>query len=1221
MMPHYELIVYSLLISMVKGSTYDESNLQYLSVSRTSTLTASSDVYKHGGKSLKWTWQAGDTFTLDLYHEPIEKNQLRSGGIKVWFYLTRNIPGKITLSFYTSFFANLWGAYDDPECQFDISLEFSGWRAIWVGFDECRRRQSMFPLYRMELQAPRDRRGEIYIDLLRMIRKIQRQSRDEIVPPIQSRSSSAKHFWQQTHRWSRVKPKHDIFNELEMNDEQLEQLKDIRLIRTRLTDWYCNRGKATHDLTDYFRARWLHLKRRIRRARQYLGKLSITKTKGFIRGPPLFSRNSEYGKLHIHSPDLKFSFVFQKVLFPLSLEHFFLTRKEEIQRIVETELPKLNDPNLASETVQRLTGKDKELMDVFYESSELRVRTLTRRQLRIALRDVNHHRFLRILRLLEYIMDQGWAAGSGLGSLDHEMNRSSQGFVTSIFLLRKPLRRAGKLAHLISITKWYLEFGELYQDQFEYSGTTADRMRTLMLYRLMCVLVMPEATLQEALEKLRDMKALKNWYENALSVNTGLGGVIKPDYTSYHHKSFYPNDYVLPALVTASHVVLLLRGTKFQINEAGRRNLRNAINLLRILSVKYSIPNSVANADPTFAEPELICLIPALAYMTQWEDQSRDELSTSRRMSTQYRSRNWLSTTRKISTQYRLRSWLSTSRKVSTQYLSRNDVSTPHRMSTQSIETLRAFLRLFNESDVNVQAYLSYGKGCRWKTSYIHSLGSLRFMYDLKGRAKGLGTTAEQSPVGNWAKNFAALVIHRRDNWAVTVKGFNNFVWGHESSHRGNYYGLYQSYGQLLVANSDHALKAYDINRGWDWTRLPGTTTLRVPLQQLVYKQSRFYNPKDLCGAVSFQGTSRFGNGVFVMDFQRPDYGPSRAGHDDGQETRFWFKKSVFFYDELLVCLGSDINARRSTPIEAETTLFQNIGNISDTVHTVRVNGFEVPIETAEHSRQFIWEKSSVATLMDVNRNGYYIPKAGTQHLKVRIGKQSSYSGEILDASTEGHFATAWLKHGANPKGMTYEYAVLVNTSLAKLRKFACRQEKIRGTPKYQVLQKDTRAHVVKFNNSPRLGLATYGYSVFTKSAILPSSGPLWTVGDPCVVMVEDGGEKSRRLIVGLSYPQRNFNSTKKLRTSQDVDEEELFYMRSQEKRIWVLLKSKVDADNYRVYVDGRPVDSKDATRYVRIIPLFSGANSGSLVYFTNIFNGFTTEVHFRRIPNIHVEV
>lgn len=53
--------------------------------------------------------------------------------------------------------------------------------------------------------------------------------------------------------------------------------------------------------------------------------------------------------------------------------------------------------------------------------------------------------------------------------------------------------------------------------------------------------------------------------------------------------------------------------------------------------------------------------------------------------------------------------------------------------------------------------------------------------------------TAESSPEGHWSKNFAALSIHRREDWAVTVKGFNRFVWDFEQGSGQNLHGIFQA--------------------------------------------------------------------------------------------------------------------------------------------------------------------------------------------------------------------------------------------------------------------------------------------------------------------------------------------------------------------------------------------------------------------------------------------
>ena len=114
-------------------------------------------------------------------------------------------------------------------------------------------------------------------------------------------------------------------------------------------------------------------------------------------------------------------------------------------------------------------------------------------------------------------------------------------------------------------------------------------------------------------------------------------------------------------------------------------------------------------------------------------------------------------------------------------------------------------------------------------------------MEEIKNAATNIGIKAEVSPEGFWALNYAALVVHRRGNWSVSVKGFNNYVWDYEKSMvtNQNVFGLYQSHGALLIANSEDCLETHDVENGWDWTRHPGTTTIKMNFDQLVTEGSR----------------------------------------------------------------------------------------------------------------------------------------------------------------------------------------------------------------------------------------------------------------------------------------------------------------------------------------------------------------------------------------------
>lgn len=111
---------------------------------------------------------------------------------------------------------------------------------------------------------------------------------------------------------------------------------------------------------------------------------------------------------------------------------------------------------------------------------------------------------------------------------------------------------------MIKTAKWYNDFGEVYQMKFQFDGTNADGMITIMLFRLIIVLIMPTGSEEEIKARQRDMDAYKRWIDNALKINKAFGGVVKPDYTGFHNMAFYGSAYILHALHTASQLSTFL---------------------------------------------------------------------------------------------------------------------------------------------------------------------------------------------------------------------------------------------------------------------------------------------------------------------------------------------------------------------------------------------------------------------------------------------------------------------------------------------------------------------------------------------------------------------------------------------------------------------------------------------------------------------------------------
>ena len=380
-------------------------------------------------------------------------------------------------------------------------------------------------------------------------------------------------------------------------------------------------------------------------------------------------------------------------MMPLALEFYLRSREIEINKTVAKETTQKamlsNNPMKIDKSLERIAGTHKARKDKFYnylknQQKKPHDRTKVRRSLEF----LNKARLQRVINLLDYVEDQGWTDGSAIGSLDHEMNQNGASFTHTLLLLKDSLHKyssnKSRLLNLIKTAKWYNDFGEVYQKRFEFDGTTADRMITLMLFHLIIVLIMPTSSDVERKARQRDMDAVKRWMDNALNINKAFGGVVKPDYTGFHHMAFYGSAYIPHALHTAAQLQYLLEGTDFALSAKSKRNLRESLKTLRVTAVKYSTPSSVGGRFPEYAKAVLVKILPAYAYISVSHSGSLD-------------------TTPKPG-------------------ISVPDVT----------KDVNIFLRLYQLSDNLIIDYLNDGKIRRGK-DYMNSLGSLDIMNQVSG--------------------------------------------------------------------------------------------------------------------------------------------------------------------------------------------------------------------------------------------------------------------------------------------------------------------------------------------------------------------------------------------------------------------------------------------------------------------------------------------------------
>ena len=301
---------------------------------------------------------------------------------------------------------------------------------------------------------------------------------------------------------------------------------------------------------------------------------------------------------------------------------------------------------------------------------------------------------------------------------------------------------------------------------------------------------------------------------------------------------------------------------------------------------------------------------------------------------------------------------------------------------------------------------------------------------------KTQGITPASAPQGFFVYNYGAAGIFRRSDWMVTLKGYTTDVWGSEIYRKDNRYGRYQSYGSVQIMGYPSRLASgYDEN-GWDWNRLPGTTTIHLPFELLdspLPGTTMAHSKENFSGSSSLEGK----NGMFVtklMERELKNFTPD-----------FVARKSVFCFENRMICLGTGIhNSNNEYP--TETTLFQS--TFQKGKSTILINGEEE--KEIGFKKKLSGTTEKLLSIRDGYNNHYFVKDGNVQ---IQIKEQESRH-EKTRAVTQGTFASAWIEHGKAPKNGTYEYLVWIQPTDLELKEHEALQT-------YEVLQRNDSAHIV----------------------------------------------------------------------------------------------------------------------------------------------------------------
>ena len=465
------------------------------------------------------------------------------------------------------------------------------------------------------------------------------------------------------------------------------------------------------------------------------------------------------------------------------------------------------------------------------------------------------------------------------------------GFVQSIFLMREPLANAGLLDKYRAVMRnLVVNNGSMYPAFYEIAredagithGNTVPDEKAYFLnadgMRLFADYFWPYFLLiEDPDEKDRMTRIVRSVIVMNIAKKGGTQDTIKPDGVGFHHNAVYVGGYSAYTFEAFAQLLYLLSDTD-HYTTTNLEVVKEALQSFRVMSQKYTVSSSLSGriigSDPTAAAVAITKGMCLLAHPDGFGDAD---------------------------------------------------------MQGRFAEFFDPgyFLKGEKASD--------YFKGRRGVP--IRGLGIYRMISDLRNT----DITPAPTPSGAWIKPYAAAGFHRRADWLVTVRGFSRYLWDYEGplNKQQNSFGQNWSSGLLQVFSSGDPVSetgsGYDLDNGWDWYHVPGTTASHYPIERRTLEAveenrrqlgidrrtvHRNYNTRNFVGGVSLGE-----HGLFVQDLEAvPFLSP----------TDLTARKSTFFVGDKVLAIGSHISGGTEAD-ETHTTLFQT--RLSDPETVTLLNG------------------------------------------------------------------------------------------------------------------------------------------------------------------------------------------------------------------------------------------------------------------------------------------
>ena len=194
------------------------------------------------------------------------------------------------------------------------------------------------------------------------------------------------------------------------------------------------------------------------------------------------------------------------------------------------------------------------------------------------------------INLIKHVLDQGFAAGSGQGTL-HHLGYSMRNFYTGPVIMKEVLKKAGLANKMQQAMEWFCGFGEV-KTAPEQLGMDIDAFNTSLMGRFATVLMLEDTPYKEAY-----MKALMRWVDNGFKYTEGTNPCFKRDGTVVHHRKCYP-EYAVGGFKGSVNAIWMLARTAFAISQESHEIQKEALLTMRFFSNTKNFPVAMSGRHP-----------------------------------------------------------------------------------------------------------------------------------------------------------------------------------------------------------------------------------------------------------------------------------------------------------------------------------------------------------------------------------------------------------------------------------------------------------------------------------------------------------------------------------------------------------------------------------------------------------------------------------------------